>query len=127
MKYRPKIYASALAEIAGGKISAERESGVIEKFLELVGKNGDTASLPKIIAATEKILRAKDGIRRVVLESARELSPGQKKSLLDLVREDDLIEEKINPDLIAGVKVTVDEERQLDFSLRRKLDRLFHY
>lgn len=127
MKYQPKIYAAALADIAGGKISPETERAVVKKFLELVRKNGDESSLPKIVAVAEKMIRARNGVRKIVLESARPVSPVQKKSLLKMAQDKDLVEEKINPDLIAGVKVTVDEERQLDFSLRRKIDRLFHY
>jgi len=61
------------------------------------------------------------------LELVRKNSDGKKKSLLHFTHAEDTIEEKVNPELIAGVKITIDEESQLDFSLRRKLDGLFHY
>ncbi len=127
MKYQPKYYATALVETLANKTSAEHHKAVAKKFLELVAKNGDGNSLRKIISQAEKLIRVKTGERKVEIESARALTPAQKKSLLHFVHAKDTVEEKINPELIAGVKITLDEESQLDFSLRRKLDRLFHY
>ncbi|HEY4526054.1 MAG TPA: F0F1 ATP synthase subunit delta [Candidatus Paceibacterota bacterium] len=127
MKYQPKHYATALIETLGKKITAEREERVIKKFLELVRKNSDGNSLRKIVSEAEKLIRTKTGKRKVEIESARALTLAQKKSLLHFTHAEDTIEEKVNPELIAGVKITIDEESQLDFSLRRKLDGLFHY
>ena len=36
-----------------------------------------------------------------------------------------MVKEKINPELIAGIKVMINNNKQLDFSLKNKLDNIF--
>ena len=45
--------------------------------------------------------------------------------LKDFFKKGDSIEEKINPEIIAGVKIVIDHEKQLDVSLQKKLQQLF--
>lgn len=42
-----------------------------------------------------------------------------------LAKNGDIVEEKINPILVAGLKVIVNGERQLDMSLAHKLNNIF--
>ena len=63
----------------------------------------------------------KSGNKKIVLEMARQ----NKVILKSVIKKNDVVEEKINPELIAGIKIIIDNERQLDFSLKNKLDKIF--
>jgi F0F1-type ATP synthase delta subunit len=125
MKYRTADYGKALAEaIRDGKA---KDSDLQKNFLGLVRKNGDEARLPAILAHAEMILRRGTGERKLVVESARPLSPAARKTLQKIIQPKDAVEEKLNPDLVAGVRITVNEEMQWDGSLARKIQKLFAY
>jgi F0F1-type ATP synthase delta subunit len=125
MKYPPRLYAKALSEVAAKELSLAQEKGIIHNFLSLLKKNGDSYQLKKIVAEAEKLLRAKTGKRKITIETARPVK--KLETLLAAIAEkSDIVEEKINSDLIAGVKVTINEEEQFDGTLKRKIDKLFH-
>lgn len=125
MKYQPKFYAQAFAELAAKKLAPAEEKNILSNLLRTVRRNGDERQLPKILEAAERLLREKEGRRKVVLESARPLHKGARDSLSRFLRKDDVVEEKENTALVAGVKIIVNDETQLDFSLASKLKKLF--
>jgi len=125
MKHSPKLYATAFAEAAEGKLSPEQEKKLVKNLLKIVEFNGDGHRLMQILAEAERLLRKKSGKHKVVVESARALTPANRKMLARFADKNDVLEEKISPELGAGVKIVIDEEKQLDFSLRRKLEKLF--
>jgi F0F1-type ATP synthase delta subunit len=124
MRYSIQNYAKALAEAA---MSAhDTEAALIRKnFLELLRRSGDEAHLPKIVTEAERIMRAKDSSKRIVVSIARK----QKQSAHELVKHlagpHDAVEERIDPSLIAGMKVTVNNEMMFDGSLKTKLGVMF--
>ena len=119
MKIKPKIYAEALV----GLMIEKKPKDVVGRFLKLLEKNGDISKAKKIIEKTESILLKKKGHKKVLLETAREID---NRNLMKLFfKEGDAVDYKINKDLIAGIKVTINGESQLDFSLQRKLEKLF--
>ena len=125
MKYAPKIYARAFAEIAAEKMSANEEKKIIGNFLSLIKKNGDWRSLEKIIGESEKNLAVKNGLKRILIETARELPRETEKLTSQIAGKNDLVERKINPELIAGARITVNDTEELDMSLARKLQKMF--
>jgi hypothetical protein len=105
MKYKAKDYAKAI-------IQAKKADAAV--ILRLLQKNGDMKKAKEIIALIKKSL-----YRNITIETARKVQmkwPKQKS---------DLVEEKIAPGLIAGARITIDGERQLDFSLKNKLKNIF--
>lgn len=117
MKYSPKLYAQALIAAKGNK--------VISNFLDLLRRNRDEKKLPQIITEAENLLLLKSGKRKVIIESARPLNDNQKKLLQKILKPGDVLEEKISPELIAGVKITINGELQFDGTLARKLKKMF--
>jgi len=111
MKIKAKDYAKALVDIK--KFDAKH-------FLRILQKNGDTKKLKEIVLLTEKLLLEKSGNKKVIIEMAR------KAAVKLSLKKGDVVEEKINPDLIAGVKIIIDGEKQLDFSLKNKLEKIFN-
>lgn len=124
MKYPINSYAKALAEVIAAAKPAQ-EAQLAKNLLALARKNGDEAHLRRILEEAGKLARAASGTRRVTLETARALGRAQKESLRPFIKKGDVIEEKIDPELVAGVRIIVDDETQFDGSLRGKLDRLF--
>ena len=94
---------------------------IVENFLTLLKKNQDIKKAKEIVALTENILLKKTGNKKVMLEMARKNSV----VLRSVIKKNDIVEEKINPALIAGIKIIIDEEKQLDFSLQKKLNKIF--
>ena len=121
MKYPAHIYAKALAEVINDKDSAK----IVKNFLEFVRKNGDEMHLRKILEEAARFARGKAGIRKVSVESARTLSPAQEKEMAKFLRSGDVVEHTIDSELIAGVRLVVNDEMQFDGSLRGKLDNVF--
>lgn len=124
MKYPVHYYAQALAESVAAAKPAQ-EAKIVKNFLALVQKNGDAAHLYKIVEEAARMARAKAGVRKVTLETARTLDKRQRDILKTFIKPGDISEEKINAELIAGVNIIIDGERRFDGSLKGKLDRLF--
>jgi len=125
MKYPPKIYAEAFAEAAMENKDKEREGFLIKNFLKIIGENKDNSKLKKIFWLCEKIVFQKAGRKKILIESARMLNKAQRSAFDFLAGENGKIEEKINPGLIAGVRITIDQEKQFDGSFFRKIKSLF--
>lgn len=125
MKYSPHLYAKAFAEAGSRRLSPQEESALVRNLIALVKKNGDSHQLKKIAAYAERMLREKSGKRKVTVESARPLKAPPEKIFAQFLRASDILEKKIEPRLIAGIKITVNDAEQLDISLSRKLKKLF--
>ena len=119
MRYRPKNYASALVDAMSGNVGDKK---IVANFLALLQKNGDVKKANQIIMLAEKLLLKKTGNHTIMLETARKVDA--KELVKSFAKKGDVIEEKINPALIAGVKIIIDSEQQLDNSLLAKLNKL---
>lgn len=133
MKYLPRTYARAFAE-AAASVPKGRESEIINNFLFLIKKSGDLAHIGKIVELAEEAVLKNSGHDKWIVESARLLkasfaSGGSLKDVRglfkNLIKHGDILEEKINSELIAGVRITQNGERQFDGSLRAKIEQLF--
>jgi F0F1-type ATP synthase delta subunit len=124
MKYPANIYGKALAEAIVGAKEKDGEN-IVKNFLALVRRNGDEPFLKKILAEADRFVREAEGIRKVTAEFAREPQGQARTFLKAFMKPGDVLEEHIDPRLIAGVKITVDDDMQLDGSLKGKLDKLF--
>ncbi len=124
MKYPAHIYAKALVELMADAAESKHE-GIARKFVALVEKNGDGMHLKKILEEAARLERGRMGIRKVVLESERPLTPTQKKKLMQFTTKEDVIQERIDPALVAGARIFVDDELEFDGSLGGKLNAIF--
>lgn len=129
MKYPAHIYAKALAEVIAdsSKKPNEKESAkIVKNFLELVERNGDGMHLRKILEEAARFARGAAGIRKVSVESARALNTAQEREIAKFLKSDDVVEYELDPELIAGIRLVIDDEMQFDGSLRGKLDKIFN-
>jgi F0F1-type ATP synthase delta subunit len=118
-----KLYAKALAEIA----LEERKGGsrASANFMALLAKNNLEKKAKEIVEQAEDIILEKQGKNKIVFETARKITAGQKKMLQDVSKEGDIVKEKINPELIAGIKIIINENKQFDASMAKKLQKIF--
>lgn len=113
MKVKVKDYAKALVDVK--KFDAKH-------FLRILQKNSDMKKAKQIIALTEQLLLKKSGNKKITLQTAREI----KKMSTRFAKKGDVVEKEVKPELVAGVKIIIDGERQLDFSLKNKLEKIFN-
>lgn len=116
MKYAPSIYARAF-------LDAKPD---LKKFLSVVAKNGDFPRIDKIVAAIEEQETHGHGGKVVNVEFAREMDDATIKKVTKKFKDRDLVSVKIAPSLIAGMRITIDGEQELDGSFQRKINKLWH-
>lgn len=120
MKYSVNNYVGAFTQ-AVKKSSQEQ---VVASFVKLLKKTGDIKHSQKIVEAIHKKIVNEKGGKWVNIEIARE-SALKKEKLKHDFSEKDHIDFKINPELVAGVRITVNGEEELNNSLQGKLNKLF--
>ncbi len=127
MKFGANLYAKALAQAVKGAtgLSKEDMDAMAKRVAEMVEKNGDTAEFSKIVEAAEKLIREQNGDRKITLTSARPLGDAAKALLASIAKPGDTVEQAIDPSLLAGLKVLIDDETQFDGSLKAKLEKMF--
>lgn len=121
MEYKSRDYANALVEIM---LSGKHDAKMVAGFLNFVKKNRDEKKLKEILNLAEKLYFKKTGSKKIILETARPFNFKNSELVNSLVKKGDVMQEKINKDLLAGVKIVVNEEKQLDYSFLKKLQEL---
>ncbi len=124
MKYAPDDYSRAFLK-ALAKTPRQRQGLLVKRFWAVIRKNGDLEEAEKIIAAVERLLVREAGGRWVEIEVARPLPRPLLGTLTRRFGRRDHIDSAERQALIAGVRITIDGERELDYSLQRKLARMF--
>ncbi|MEK7658645.1 MAG: F0F1 ATP synthase subunit delta [Patescibacteria group bacterium] len=135
---KTKLYAKALAEVLSkpsyakaspyAKATEDKSEGqgkVVANFVKLLVKNGQEKKAKEILDLAEDLLLAKQGKRKINFQTARKITAEQKKLLQSVAKDGDKTKETINPELIAGVKIIINNERQFDASMQKKLSRIF--
>ena len=124
MKYRPAQYAQAL-HAALTDASAAKQKEIMARFAALLVRHRMSGKSGAVVAAYEKIVLRASGMRKVKIESAAPAGERLKKEISDILGKKILIEAKIRPDLLAGVRILVDDELLIDASGKRQVERIF--
>jgi F0F1-type ATP synthase delta subunit len=111
-----------LAEILSKKGIDEKK--VVNNFVKLLVGQGYEKKAGEILNLAEDMLLAKQGKKRITFETARKTTAGQKKILEGITETGDIINEKIKPELIAGVKIIINDSKQFDASMQSKLQKI---
>jgi len=115
------MYAKALLAALTERPGAEAE--IRKRFLATVARHGDAASFPKII---RELARLRSGDRhRVLVESARPITEKKLQEIQSAFGGGYTVETAIVPELVAGVRMTIDGEHLIDASIQGKAKRLF--
>ena len=118
-----KLYAKALAAVLSGKKVDDKK--VVNNFVKLLVKAGQEKKAKEILNLAEDFLLQKQGKRKIVFETARKMTATQRKLADSVAKNGDIINEKINPEIIAGIKIIINNEKQFDASMQKKLQNIF--
>lgn len=103
-----------------------KEYGALDQsFIKTIFRHGDGAHAEAILERLEQELVARAGGRSIVVESARELTKKVRDDLMRNFTNKDLCVFAVSPDLVAGVRITFNGERELDATFKKKLKHLF--
>jgi len=124
---KTKLYAEALSQVIIEKKAEgpERSRRTVENFVKLLVSEGLEKKAKEILNLAEEMLLASQGKSKITFETARKMTASQKKILDGVTKEGDLINEKINPELIAGIKIIINNSKQFDASMKSKLQKIF--
>ena len=125
MKYSVSNYVKAFVEIAADLKPLEMERA-LSSFVNVVSKNGDLPHMDKIVDEIHRELVTGNGGRWVELEVAGEASIPLLEKFTKSFSSKDHVANAINSSLVAGVRITIDREYELDNSLSGKLKKMFH-
>lgn len=125
MVYPIKIYARALVEVISTESDERKREKAVLNLVTLLKKRGDLKNASKIIDLVKKLLAKKSGGKKITFETARKLSENDRNALLKMVSEKDFVEERINPEIVAGIKIIINDEYQLDNSIFKKIKGIF--
>ena len=124
-KVTPQLYAEAF--LAAAREPKAHADALVKSFVELLKKRGDFAHREIVMQAIEDKERAHAGRKFVEIESARPLPASELKTVKHLFHVESCdFEERVNEDLVAGVRITVDRERELDGTLQYMLKKIFN-
>lgn len=124
MKFTPQQYAQSFWQVIEST-NQNRHNIIIANFIRIINKYGDISNANKILKAIEHVFTNNNGGHIVQLEFARQQNQQAIEKLRDKFNKKDLIQTTINPTLIAGIRITIDENKELDLTMQRKLNRLF--
>jgi len=125
-KYSITSLAKALASLSLEKMSEEKEKKFAAEFLKLLYKQGMISKSEKIIELAKNYLLQKKGNRVIIVKTPRIINNLQKKLVGSFLKLGDKVSYEIDANLIAGIKIIINDEKQLDFSLKRKLEEIFN-
>ena len=124
---KTKLYAKALVEVLSKPSYAKASEGqdkVIKNFIRLLVNSGLEKKSKEILDLAQDLLLQKQGKRKITFETARPITTSQKKVLDSIINKGDVVKEKISPELIAGIKIIINDSKQFDGSLQGKLQRI---
>ncbi len=124
MKYTIRQYAEALRYSFQDKTGMKRRA-VIKRFLETLRHHQKTHWLKAILHEAEMQERAARGIKKIMIMSASPLPKTVHKKIASLFSGKAHIEEKIAPELFAGISIFIDEELLIDASAQNALRLMF--
>lgn len=123
MKITPKQYAIGLYESTNNLSEAELVKR-IKNFVGILKKNNDFSLEKKIIQQYYKYYRTKKNISKIEVASSQRLNSAILNKILGKFSKQVEIEEKIDPSLIGGIVIKIDENTLIDGSVKRKLEDL---
>lgn len=124
MKYSPENYARALIEELQ-KTESVQSNELVKNFVSQIIRNGDFLSVDKILQRVEIESTKVLGGKNIEIEFARVVDKRLVEELSGVFTKQDMVNIKINPSLVAGVRITIDGEKELDNSIAKKVREIF--
>jgi len=117
-------YAAVLVSSLDKKPEMERVK-IIRRFLLLLRKNRDLGRLHLILRKFERLWFSRKGLRKVAVASAAPLDSRTRSDIGRIFGKKLVVEEEVKPNLLAGIRLLIDDETLIDASASRRLNQLF--
>ncbi|HEY4510502.1 MAG TPA: F0F1 ATP synthase subunit delta [Candidatus Paceibacterota bacterium] len=125
MRYQESIYAKALLRALEEKDESEIKK-ILKNFMAILLKNNDFSHLNSILGKVEKLYLTEEGVEKIYVESASPLSKNLREEIESALGKKVLINEKVRPGLLAGVRIILNEEILIDATAAQRLAKIFH-
>ncbi len=122
-RFTPKQYATALYE-SFTEAKPSQQDAVLQNFAAILAKNYDRALFSKIAMQLKKLERAHAGAHEVVVTSARPIDRSVLKQIGEKVGKNSRIKEVIDPWVLGGMKVLINDELVVDGTLKTRIVRM---
>ena len=123
IRQSPNLYAEALLSALEGA-PKEKALLVLKRFVTTVAKHGDANRWDEILRAVEKKRAAQKGGRSIEVEFARKGERRLEEKFKHLFGTHDIVQFRVDPTLVAGARITIDGDQELDLSFARLLNDL---
>jgi F0F1-type ATP synthase delta subunit len=120
MNYTDKQYASAF--YLALKDNPAKQDLIISNFSRLLVKNNARALLVKIIRSFNRLRQKNDNFHSVVLTTAKKAGPDLIARVKKSLGENIIIQEEVNPNVLGGVRLVIDDEQIIDATFERKIN-----
>ncbi len=124
MRYKPRQYAEALVAVLADAESTDVH-GQVRAFCELLARHRMLGKAEYIIRSAERLLAKRSGVQRVQVASVDTLSPMVRDELTGIFGGKVWLSEERRPNLLAGIRILIDDETLIDASGARRLSQLF--
>lgn len=124
MRYTIQQYGQTLAE-ALAKKSSDAQRQIIRRFLKILQRQRALPLLPQIMRRCEQALLRAAGARALTITSASALRPRTREEILRLTPQGFIAAERVNPNILAGMQIIIDNEILIDASGSRMIKKLF--
>ena len=123
MRYTPRQYAEALLKALKEKKVSEQKK-IMTGFLNVLRRKGDYQQIPRVLRVFEKIYWSNQGKKKVLVEYPDELAKEVRKEIENILGKKIVLSECKKPELLAGVRILVDDELMIDSSGKYFLNKL---
>jgi F-type H+-transporting ATPase subunit delta len=128
MKVSVKKYAYALANALKDETDVNTVNQRVSNFLQILKKKGELNILKDFITTFKKIWRKENNMIKVEVTLPKELNESEetelKSQLEKSLNKEVIIEKKINPKVLGGMKLVIEDEIILDNTLTNRLSNL---
>lgn len=126
MKYSSEAYSRALTTLLReNKDDSSMINKIVSNFVRLLHKNGDIKKARNILGRIEKTLIKEAGGKLVDLVVPREIPDALFSKIKKTFGAKDQIRVILDPKIVAGAKIIINEEKIVDNSLSGALKRMF--
>ena len=126
MRYKTGQYAEALIQALDG-VEPGMARTRIQTFARLLKKHQMLGKAESIVRNAEQRLAKQVGAKRVSLETAGPMLVTIQKEIASLFNENVWIKEKVRPELLAGIRILIDDETLIDASGKYRLSKMFNH
>lgn len=119
-----RIYREAYLKALDDKSPAEQKR-ITERFLSRLVRDRALSKIGQIEKGIRRAHMKNSGRSEIAVESAAKLDPKYRRELARMFGKRAFIRETVNPDLVAGARILVDDELLIDATGKRFLNDIF--